>query len=77
MLTPKQVEQVLETVNRLDRGQIVEQMRRCPARFPIDFSDDWLQTQPIEELRHVFAAVCIQCELMPQDGHPRRSGRAA
>ncbi len=67
MLTPQTTEQVLRVVERMDRKQIIEQMRKCPARFPIDLTDQWLQTQPIEELRHVLAAICIQCEVMPED----------
>jgi hypothetical protein len=67
MLTPQKSQQVLRIIERLDRRQIIQQMRACPARFPIDLTDDWLRTQPLEELRHVYAAICIQCDVMPED----------
>jgi len=67
MLPPQKAKSVLSIVERLDRRQIIHQMRACPARFAIDLTDNWLQTQPIDELRHVFAAICIQCDVMPED----------
>ena len=67
MLSPRKAEQVLRLIERFDRRQIIEQMRRCPARFPIDLTEQWLNTQPIEELRHVFAAICIQCDVIPEE----------
>jgi hypothetical protein len=67
MLTPQKSDHVLRIIERLDRRQIIQQMRGCTARFPIDLTDEWLQTQPVEELRHVYAAICIQCDVMPED----------
>ena len=67
MFTPHQTQQVLEIIRRLDRPAIVEQLRTCPTRFPLVFTTEWLSAQPIDELRHVFAAVCLQCEIIPQE----------
>ncbi len=66
MLRSHDSERVMEIIESLDREQVIDQLRRCPARFPIDFTDEWLRTQPLEELRHVLAAVCIQCDVIPQ-----------
>jgi hypothetical protein len=36
-----------------------------PAPFPIDFTDDFLQHTPVERLRHIFVALCLQNQRMP------------
>lgn len=66
MLSAKQREMLLSRVSRLSREQIVVELQRCPSRFPIDLTDEWIARQSIEDLRHVFAAVCLQCEHLPQ-----------
>ena len=65
MLTAAQTERVLTIIRSLDREQVVRQLRTCRARFPVDFTPDWLDAQPIDELRHVFAALCLQCDIIP------------
>ena len=66
MLTAQQQELLLMQVASLSREQIVAEIRRCPARFPIDLTDEWMNRQPLEDLRHIFAAICMQCGHLPR-----------
>ena len=70
MLSPQQAEWAARVISRMDRAQIIAQLRRCPARFPIDLTPEWLQNQPLAELRHVFAAICQQCGHIPEEAPP-------
>lgn len=65
MLSRSEARKVHGIVAEMDRAALVAQLRCCPTRFPIDFTDAWLEARPIEELRHVLAAICIQCEIIP------------
>jgi hypothetical protein len=35
------------------------------ARFPVDLTDHFLATEPLDRLRHIFLAMCLQCQRMP------------
>jgi hypothetical protein len=65
MLKPDQVEKLICLVSQLDREKLAEQFRSYPARFPVDFSDDFLNKTPVDRLRHIFLAMCLQNQRMP------------
>jgi hypothetical protein len=65
MLQSEQVEQLIDLVNGLDRTALVNQLRRYPARFPIDFTSEFLEETPIDRLRHIFVALCLQHQQLP------------
>lgn len=65
MLSRPEYRDALAIVAQMDRTQITAVIRRCRTPFPIDFTDDWLASRTIEELRHVLAAICLHCEIMP------------
>ena len=65
MLNQSQLHDALAIIDRLDRWQIAGQMRRQEVRFPVDFTPEWIASRSMAELRHVFAAICLQCDLMP------------
>lgn len=70
MLSANQRDMLLKRISVLEREQIILELRQCPARFPIDFTDEWMARQPIEDLRHIFAAICLQCDHLPMaSGH--------
>lgn len=77
MLERSQAKQVHQIVAQMERSELIEQMRRCPARFPIDFTDAWFSAQSTVELRHIFAAICIQSDVMPPEPVRSNSDRAA
>ena len=77
MLTREEGERVVRLIARLNRGQVIAGLRRCPTAFPVDFTPAWLESQPLAELRHVYAAVCIQCGHVPDPPKEDASTRAA
>jgi hypothetical protein len=66
MLQPHQLEELLCLIAAMDRPTLVRQLRNYPATFPLDFTEQFLQTTPIDRLRHIFLAVCLQCQQMPE-----------
>jgi len=65
MLHSQQVEELICLVSSLDRARLIEQFRNYRATFPLDFSDEFLNATPIERLKHIFLAVCLQSQRMP------------
>ena len=65
MLDQAQLQQAVATIATLDRGEIARQLRRDEIRFPVDFTPEWIASRSLDELRHVYAAICLQCDLMP------------
>jgi hypothetical protein len=65
VLQPSQLEDLVCLISSLDRGALMEQFHTYPARFPIDFTDQFLGTQSLERLRHIFLAMCITNQKMP------------
>lgn len=66
MLKNDQVEKLVTLVASLDRDELVEQFRTYPARFPVDFSDEFLRKTSLDRLRHIFLAMCLQTQRMPR-----------
>ncbi|MGA2231373.1 MAG: hypothetical protein ABSH22_10785 [Tepidisphaeraceae bacterium] len=65
MLHNDQVEELITLVFSLDREALVDQFVQYPARFPIDFTPQFLQQTPLERLQHIFIALCLQTQQMP------------
>ena len=65
MLQSNQVEELICLVSALDRQTLVRQFQNYRATFPVDFTPDFLQNTPIDRLRHIFLALCLQCQQMP------------
>ena len=66
MLQSEQVEELICLVSSLDRDTLVTQFTRFPADFPIDFTPDFLREQPLERLQHIFVALCLHSQRMPE-----------
>jgi hypothetical protein len=65
MLMPCQIEELIELVGSLDRDGLVRQFEQYQANFPLDFTPDFLTTIPLDRLKHIFVAVCLQSQRMP------------
>jgi hypothetical protein len=65
MLQPQQVEELICVVSALDRPALVRQFREFRATFPTDFTPEFLATADLDRLRHIFVALCLQCQQMP------------
>ncbi len=70
MLQSHQVEQLICLVSSLDRAALKSQFERYPSGFPIDFSEEFLTSQPLERLQHIFVALCLQNQRMPEASMP-------
>jgi hypothetical protein len=60
-----QVEALICLVASLNRESLVNQFKTYQANFPVDFTDEFLNTQPLDRLRHIFLAMCLQSNRMP------------
>lgn len=60
MFQPQEIEDLLCLVASLDRASLIQQYRTCPATFPLDFTDEFLRNTPLERLKHIFVAICLQ-----------------
>ncbi len=61
----EQVEELIGLVAMYDRDSLLRQFATYRATFPLDFTDDFLNTETTERLRHIFFAICLQCQRMP------------
>ena len=66
MLDSHQVEDLICAVAVLDRDTLVHHFRAYPSTFPIDFTPEFLATAPLDRLRHIFLALCLQCQHVPE-----------
>lgn len=66
MLAHDQIEDLICLVAALDRPALVEQLQAYRATFPLDFTDEFLNSMPLDRLRHVFVALCLQQQHVPQ-----------
>jgi len=67
MLPAQQVEDLITLVSGLDRNSLLRQFKEYPASFPLDFTADFLNHQPLERLQHLFVAVCMQTKKVPEN----------
>ena len=66
MFQPAQLEDLVCLISSLNREALMEQFHTYPARFPIDFTDQFLHTQSVDRLRHIFLALCITSQRLPE-----------
>jgi len=64
-MSQSEVEELILMVSGLDKAALIAQFRAYPASFPVDFTADFLDRQPLERLRHLFVAVSLQSKRMP------------
>jgi hypothetical protein len=65
MLAAEQLEELICLVSALDREALMHQFANFPAHFPIDFTPAFLESQPLDQIRHIFLALCLQCQKFP------------
>lgn len=65
MLQPQEIEDLLCLVASLDRASLIEQFKTCHTSFPLDFTDEFLRNTPLERLKHIFVAICLQSHQNP------------
>lgn len=70
MLASDQIEELICLVASMDRPQVITHIRDYRASFPLDFTDDFLKTVPLDRLRHIFIALCLQQQHAPSPTMP-------
>ncbi len=60
-----QVEQLITLASGMDRQTLKESFREFDGAFPLDFTDEFLDNQPLEHLQHIYVALCIQSNRTP------------
>jgi hypothetical protein len=66
MLQTQQIEELICLVSALDREALMRQFVSYQATFPVDFTPEFLATTPLERLRHIFLAMCLQSQRFPE-----------
>jgi len=66
MLQSQQVEELICLVAALDRETLIRQFATYRASFPVDFTMEFLDTEPLDRLRHIFIAMCLHCQRLPE-----------
>lgn len=66
MLQSDQIEELICVVAGLDKATLVDQFQNFRASFPIDFTHEFFDTQSVDRLRHIFLALCLEQQRLPQ-----------
>ena len=66
MLHAQQVEELVNLVTAMSRQTVIDQFRTYRASFPVDFTREYLEAQDTEQLKHLFLALCLQSQRMPE-----------
>lgn len=66
MLAVDQIEELICLLSSWDRPTLIQQFLAYRSQFPVDASPDFLLQLPIEKLRHVFLALCVQNQRLPE-----------
>lgn len=59
MRVDQPIEKLIAAVQRLDRAGCLRELRRI-RRPRLDFTDEYLAQQSLDQLRHIVLAACIQ-----------------
>jgi hypothetical protein len=65
MLGSDQIEELICVLQSWDRPTIISQFQTFASQFPVDFTPQFLDQTSLEKLRHVFLALCLQNQRMP------------
>jgi hypothetical protein len=65
MLEAHQIETLISMVCMMDRAAIKRQVLNFRGDFPVDFTPEFLDTLPVDRLRHIYVALCLQTQQLP------------
>ena len=66
MLASDQIEELICVLSTWDRETLVSQFSAFRSSFPVDFTPEFLGQLSVERLRHVFLAMCLQNQHLPE-----------
>jgi len=61
-MTDDQIEQLATALASVDRPGLVRILRSLPCRFEVDFTDEFLGSISLEQLRHIILAARLRVE---------------
>lgn len=64
MLSADQVEDLNDSIQQMEREQVCYHLSHFPARFPIDFTPEFFNREPISRLRHILFGLCLHNQKM-------------
>ena len=64
MLSCEQVEALNGQIQHMDRDTVAHALATFKARFPLDFTPDFYQREPINKLRHILFGLCLHNQKM-------------
>ena len=67
MIGTTQFENLICTRATLNREQLIEHFVNFRSKFPVDFTIEYLANLPVDRLRHIFLALCLQNETCPSE----------
>ena len=70
MLASHQIDELICLVAALDRPALIRQIQAYRASFPLDFTDEFLISIPLDRLRHIFVALCLEQQHVPRSMMP-------
>ncbi|MEM8875671.1 MAG: hypothetical protein AAGD32_15605 [Planctomycetota bacterium] len=66
MLSENEVNHAITDIAEMGRNALIDALRDYDAQFPVDFSDEFLQTVEEDRLRHIFVALVLHCQRLPE-----------
>jgi hypothetical protein len=65
------IEEILARIVRMDRPEVLHALQDLPCGFELDFSEQYLESLPIERLRHILLAASLQSYASPPVESPQ------
>ena len=65
MLASPQFEEFITVIAVMDRPALVSHIQTYRAAFPVDFTEDFLSEVDLDRLRHIFLALCLHHQQLP------------
>lgn len=66
MLASEQVDELICVLATWDRETLTHQFLNFDSKFPLDITPQFLSQMSDDRLRHVFLAVCLQNQKLPE-----------
>ena len=66
MMQAQQIEELICVVSSMDRAALTEKFLNFRGQFPVDFTSEFLRSIPLDRMRHIFIALCLQSHHLPE-----------
>jgi hypothetical protein len=66
MLANEQVDELLCLLATWDRQTLASEFMTFESHFPVDFTPEFLSKLSVDSLRHIFFAMCVQNQRLPE-----------